>query len=40
VTTIAGRRARRVTLYGRPMATFYEIGGRWLADTVWCAVRP
>jgi hypothetical protein len=34
--TSAGRRVVRVSIFGKSMTGFHEVGGRWLADALWC----
>jgi hypothetical protein len=31
-----GHAVRRVSMFGKGMTGFHEVGGRWLADRAWC----
>ena len=35
-STSAGHRVVRVSIFGKSMTGFYDVGGRWLADALWC----
>ncbi len=33
---VNGHRVRRVSMFGKSMTGFHDIGGKWLADALWC----
>jgi hypothetical protein len=33
---VDGHAVKRVSMFGKSMTGFHDLGGKWLADAVWC----